>query len=221
VWNGKEMIVWGGYTECCPIDSTLHDPGAAAYDPASNRWRTLADVPAPWSGDGGAPVVTRYGSDMLVWRGERLGRFDAAANVWHDLGAPASHPTSCHVSGGPVARGALVGDRFYVWTGGCRAEFGAAYDLKGGAWLDIGPAPEGLTGVAAADDGVYAVIGAPPVSTRRFDVRSGTWVDTPTPVPKELGTSPFVTWTGSTLLVWGGYKADGRSRAAALYRPGP
>src|SRR5688500_2211628 len=34
VWMGKEMLVWGGIALCCPIDSELHDPAAAAYDPA-------------------------------------------------------------------------------------------------------------------------------------------------------------------------------------------
>src|SRR5205807_4897393 len=48
VWTGREMVVWGGYPRCCPIDSVIHDPAAAAFDPATNRWRRIADVPPPW-----------------------------------------------------------------------------------------------------------------------------------------------------------------------------
>jgi N-acetylneuraminic acid mutarotase len=44
-WTGTEMVVWGGFRRCCPIDSVIHDPAAAAYDPVSDKWRRIADVP--------------------------------------------------------------------------------------------------------------------------------------------------------------------------------
>ena len=44
-WTGTEMVVWGGFARCCPVDSLIHDPAAAAYDPVNDKWRRIADVP--------------------------------------------------------------------------------------------------------------------------------------------------------------------------------
>jgi hypothetical protein len=63
VWNGEEMIVWGGAS---PGGGLAYDDGAT-YDPVTNEWELIADAPiarrsrhiALWTGDG-----------MIVWGGQ-------------------------------------------------------------------------------------------------------------------------------------------------------
>ncbi|MCA1846562.1 MAG: hypothetical protein LC792_25875, partial [Actinobacteria bacterium] len=90
-WTGREMIVWGGIKRCCPIDSEMHDPAAAAYDPATNRWRTIAVVPPPWSGDDGTAVtMAAPGGRPAIWRSGRLALYEPDRDTWAEVpGAPA------------------------------------------------------------------------------------------------------------------------------------
>ncbi|MBI3287102.1 MAG: hypothetical protein HYZ68_03550 [Chloroflexi bacterium] len=67
VWTGKEMIVWGG---SAPLDVRLftHFSDGAAYDPATNSWRLIAE--APISARRGHTAVW-MGNQMIVWGGTR------------------------------------------------------------------------------------------------------------------------------------------------------
>jgi N-acetylneuraminic acid mutarotase len=63
VWTGRELIVWGGGTATGERRPVALDDGAA-YDPATDTWRTLP--PAPILGRRwGVAVWT--GEEMLVW----------------------------------------------------------------------------------------------------------------------------------------------------------
>ena len=78
VWTGREMVVWGGIGQPgagdnSPLDTiierrTLLTPVAdgAAYDPASNRWRTLEPVPLLGRG---FPIAAWDGQGMILWGG--------------------------------------------------------------------------------------------------------------------------------------------------------
>jgi hypothetical protein len=232
VWTGTEMIVWGGLERCCPIDSVIHDTAAAAYNPVTDTWRRLPDVPAPWSGDGGPAIVAAVGSDMLVWRGNRLGRFDVAANAWRDLGSPPSRPDNCMSTGGPGGVGALLGEQFYVWSGGCKATFGAVFNVRSGVWSALPDAPSPnpnagperdpffnqLASITAAGNRLLALGGQSTAAMFSFDARTRTW-SKGAEVANVPGDGPFVAWTGSELLVWGGFNGPGSVRGGAAYRP--
>jgi N-acetylneuraminic acid mutarotase len=78
VWSGRELLVWGGFaapgaTDNGPLDRvierrTLLNPAddGAAYDPATNRWRPLEQVPLLGRG---FPVAVWDGGGMLMWGG--------------------------------------------------------------------------------------------------------------------------------------------------------
>jgi N-acetylneuraminic acid mutarotase len=78
VWSGREMLVWGGIGQPgagdnSPLDTiverrTLLSPvdDGAAYDPATNRWRTLEAVPLLGRG---FPVAAWDGQGMIIWGG--------------------------------------------------------------------------------------------------------------------------------------------------------
>lgn len=223
IWTGREMVVWGGTTQCCPIDSTLHDTEATAYDPAAGRWRRLADVPPPWSGDDGAAITGTRAGDVFVWRNGHLGRLDMTANRWTDLGSPPPPPppasgTRCSSTGGPVSIGAYATDQFFVWTGGCSAEDGAAFDLQKSAWATIGGPPSaGLSTVVATPD-VFGLTTQPGPGLARYDQARKTWQALRAPPASSFGSLPSALWTGADILFWGGY-ADKPVRTGALYRP--
>jgi hypothetical protein len=221
VWTGQEMVVWGGYKQCCPIDSVAHDSDAAAYNPTTDSWRRLVDVPSPWSGDDGGVIVGAYESNMLVWRARGLGLFDVAANTWRDLGAPPSHESNCSVTAGPVSIGTMAGSRFYVWTGGCSPRDGAVYDARTGKWSELGEGPVGLMAVAAAGRRVFAMVRGDAASTLvEFDPTTRSWKPA-TFIPERVGTWPELVWTGSEFIAWDGYERNGsdHTRNAAAYTP--
>ncbi len=105
-WSGKEMLVWSGYSvwqdgPCC-------DDGAA-YNPATNRWRTLPV----------APILGREqmssvwtGRALFVWGGIdfRAGRSTVADGALYD---PKTNAWTVVPSGPLVARWGAVA----VWTG--------------------------------------------------------------------------------------------------------
>ena len=215
VWTGQEMIVWGGVTQCCPIDSVIHDPTAAAYDPDTDEWRQLADVPSPWSGDDGPAVSETFGGDMFVWRNGELGRFDVSENTWQGLGGgPAADPDSqgpmSFSTAGPVSIGAVVRDTFYIWTGGARAVDGLALGLPSGEGKSIAGSDhftDFVPRVAAADDAIFGVnydydMYEPGEGTSvwRYDVAGDSWERLPDP-PAEVGAGATPIWTGKELVV--------------------
>jgi hypothetical protein len=214
------MIIWGGVARCCPIDSVIHDPAAAAYDPAADTWRPLRDVPSPWSGDDGVAIVEATDGDLVVWRDGRLGRFDVAEDIWHDLGPSPSRPWNCSTSAGHPNRGGLLGSTLFVWTGGCKLEYGSALQLGDDEWTDLGGVPEQLGPVVAARDrfiGVTRAGGPAGVSVIEFDPAARAWSQ-PVPAPDTVGDSPALVWTGTELLAWGGHDG-GYIRTGAAYQP--
>jgi len=111
VWTGSELVVWGGDPD--------GDSGAA-YDPAADRWSTMAPVPNP---DGPAP------GEPAVWTGRLLISWginadDADAS---DDTAPSDEPPPVHggsydpvanrwqtFATGPLSRRSYASA---VWTG--------------------------------------------------------------------------------------------------------
>ena len=215
------MVVWGGSTVCCPIDSVIHDDDAAAYSPATNSWRSLPAVPRPWSGDGGPAVVERLGADLVVWRAGHLGRMDGPTGAWRDLGSRPPRARGCMMTGGPKGAAALVGSRVHAWVGHCSLDEGSIYDLDTATWSDGAAAPPGLASVHAAGTRVFGRVqgsgdGASAPSLIELDTGTQRWL-APSAVPPAAYAWSAITWTGSELLLWGG--SGERHRSGATYRP--
>jgi hypothetical protein len=169
---------------------------------------------------------------MLIWRANRLGRFDVAANAWHDLGSPPSHTDNCMSTAGPDAQGALLGKVFYVWSGGCKPQFGSAFDLDAGAWSTLPDAPGSTSGadptqdpywdrlfsITAAGNRLLALQGKSTASIVAFDTGARRWTKL-APAANPPGTTPFVAWTGTELLVWGGFDDGTTVRGGSAYQP--
>jgi hypothetical protein len=218
-WVGGEVIVWGGMTRCCAIDSTVHDDKAVAYDPVDDTWRALPDVPDHVAGDGSEAISVEHNGSMYVFRDRRLARFDPSSEKWADLGGPTPpSEEGCWVTGGPIHEATFVGDRFFTWSGSCYAINGEVYS-EAGTWKDIADAADGLSALAPTDAAIYATATASSddrLSIVRYSIAHDSWstIDNP---PVKLGFSPQLVWTGSALLIWGGFGDN--SPAGALYTP--
>jgi hypothetical protein len=234
VWTGHEMVVWGGYARCCPIDSVIHDPAAAAYDPATNRWRRIADVPPPWSGDDGFAATLVADGRPLVWRRGRLGGYDPAANAWSDvtgrppatlpppLKGPAADPGAAALPAGstiePVALAASSGGDVFTWIGHAGRLAGAAWRPSTSTWRATAPldAQTGSAIVAAGPDRLFAAAGQ---SARlvEYEVKDDRWSELPLP-PIPTRSDAALIWTGSELIVWGGMGDEGPEMDGAAWR---
>jgi N-acetylneuraminic acid mutarotase len=118
VWNGKYMIIWGGYGF-----RDLNDPlnTGGLYNPKKDTWKPVTTTGAPEARDflyGSQAIWT--GNEMIVWGGWREipfsplntgGRYNPKTNSW----------SATTTTGAPSARSghALVwtGQKMIVWGG--------------------------------------------------------------------------------------------------------
>lgn len=223
VWTGREMLVWGGIDQCCPIDSEIHDPAAAAYDPATDRWRRVADVPGPWSGDGGTAVTLVDGDRPLIWRRGHLAEAaDAAMTAWGEVAGvqPAALPADPALpstTGDPAAMGAAAGGEVFTWTGRSGQLHGLAWRPSGKTWRRTATldGQSGGTVVAGGPDRIYAAAGQ---SARILEYRidQDRWQELPLP-PIPTRSAAVLVWTGSELLFWGGMGDEGAEMDGAIW----
>jgi len=228
VWTGREMLVWGGYGRCCPIDSVIHDPAAAAYDPATNRWRRIADVPPPWSGDDGFAATTAAGGRPLIWRRGHLAVYDDATDAWREVPGTAPAPEAPLTGPGrpaatttdPLALATAAGPEIFTWTGaGGNRLAGLAYRPSDHTWRRIA-AFDGQFGAQLAPAGTDRLYAAAGQSARVLEYRiaDDRWTELPlAPVPTRSGA--VLAWTGSELLYWGGNGDEGPEMDGAAWRP--
>jgi hypothetical protein len=226
IWTGKEVVVWGGITMCCPVDSTVHEAGAASYDPVADRWRALPDVPQPWSGDGGDAIGFAHDGTAWIWRHGTLGRL-SLDGAWTTFALePAAAPAEderCWVTGAPFAQGVAVMSSLFIWTSVCDESNGHRLDLGTKQWADLGPGPWGIYSRNLVADGehAYGFWSADGQDAGRLHLMSpdGTWQDLPPPPANSFGSWPAVVGTGDGAVIWGGSDPDGKpKRAGAVVR---
>jgi hypothetical protein len=224
VWTGTEMVVWGGLGRCCPIDSVIHEPAAAAYDPVSDEWRRIADVPPPWSGDDGSAVTVADGGRPLVWRLRRLGAYDAAGNAWNEVaGAPPElslgNPARPTTTSDPFALGVSLDREIFTWTGASGELHGLAWRSWEGSWRRTAPL-DGQAGASIAAGGPGRIYAAAGQSARVLGYRMADdrWDELPLP-PISTRSAAVLAWTGSELLFWGGVGDEGPEMDGAAWRP--
>lgn len=172
VWTGREMIVVGGEGDATgtPGGYTVF-ADAAAYNPATQRWRRLPPMPAPRAG----ATATWTGAEVLVVGGrhEVGGRsveyadgvaYNPATNRWRRLPGM-STSRFLHAA---------------VWTGS-RLLVTGGVTMRGNERT------------------------APPRG-QAYDPTTDRWSALPIS-PLRARYSQVAVWTGSQLLVWGGYPA--------------
>ncbi len=241
------MIIWGGSApeRGEQLGRPLGD--GARYNPQTRTWRPMSEegAPAPRRGH----TATWTGSEMIVWGGygdtfysssrarnpddQVFGdgaRYDPIADVWRPMSAEgAPSPRALHSA-------VWTGSEMIVWGGPGLAD-GGRYDPAGDAWLPL------LGEDAPADTGHYLLDSRPfgawtGAATLFWGGTTGglyspaldTWRSMPEMAPRELtgptgvrdvGSYTVGAWTGSQLVVWGGYATRFVSYLAngAVYDP--
>ncbi len=213
VWTGTEMIVWGGFR------GNFLNSGSR-YDPATDTWRAVLSTNAPSARgrhtrdldrnhDGGLGGLGRPdGIDTAVSTG---GRYDPATDTW----------TATSTTGAPTPRlnhtAVWTGQRMIVWGGeaeGAIAGPGARYRIETDSWEPMATQGGARTNHTAVWTGTEMIVWGGAVegvqlnTGARYNPASNTW--TPTQSWMFLGapqerTSHVAVWTGTHMLIWGGY----------------
>jgi N-acetylneuraminic acid mutarotase len=210
-WTGREMLVWGGVSS---PDAETRRVDGAAYDPASDTWRTIA--PSPIHRDGGAAGVWT-GSSWAIVEGLKDedgspidvegATYDPAADQWTvlpGLRLPAS------VSGSIAWTGSEV---LFVANPDAGPAVGYRLRLGEQAWRPIAAAPFGGlsagTGIWTGGELVIPVAfvevdPAGNVSDRLFayDPATDRWRASSLPPTGARGLSAV--WTGRELVFYSG-----------------
>lgn len=219
VSTGRAMIVWGGNGEGPYADG-------ASYDTASSTWKPLAA--APLSPRRGHSAVWT-GSSMVVFGGQ--GRADGCRQLCALNDGAAYDPATDRWS--PIAAAPLAGrrghtavwiqNRMVVWggavEGGAAVGDGAAYDPATNAWTPLPQAPleprVSHRTVAsthrmlvwggsseAEEGGKYFANGAIYSPDTNSWAPMAPYPETTEPAARDSFSS---VWTGTQMLVWGGY----------------
>jgi N-acetylneuraminic acid mutarotase len=220
VWTGTEMIVWGGSGFSSPWIRT-----GGRYSPGTNGWTATTLTGAPGARQLHTAVWT--GSRMVVWGGATA-TFDTSTGAVYDPGTNSWTPTS--TAGAPTARnaaaGVWTGSKVLVWGGSTYNgsyqvhNTGALYDVATNTWTPTSttgaPSPReffaydwtgntfivwgGCTDDPTCGDSTY--------TGGQYDPVANTWIPTElTGAPNARGKTEGV-WTGTELIVWGGFTDD-------------
>ena len=214
VWTGREMIVWGGY------DGTRYVNTGSRYDPVSDTWRSTNTLNAPF-GPERSPVWT--GTEMLLCCGLSI---DESGGDRYIVAAydPAGDEWRVALPIGPTDRrfnhfSVWTGSEMIVW-GGLTTEFtntGFLYNPMTDQTRSMSTlrAPEGRSLPAGVWTGTEMIVwggyrGHPGPREfddgGRFDPVTNTWQPiSMTNAPAERAGHTAI-WTGSEMIVWGGYE---------------
>lgn len=226
VWTGNEMIVWGGYLvgqdrNTFPYQRYARD--GAAYDPATDEWRTLAPSPLPAGYD---PMTVWTGEEMIIFTTESSdpaagkpnypvgAAYDPATDRWRELGSSPLFP----IASPPAIwlKGEMLFMTFGELEGHSRNQppTAGAYNPSTDSWRILRSAPSYasssyLTPIATDDEVLFGTFAYDPVA----DV----WRKLPR-APIQDREFPTEVWTGTEVIVWGGAKAP---RGGTIVNPPP
>ena len=219
VWSGTEMIVWGGFF----FDGHNHYLNTGGkYNPSTNSWTPTGTEGAPGARYRHSGVWT--GSEMIVWGGRTRdlgflntgGKYSPVTDTW----APMT------LANAPEGRGyhgtVWTGNDMIVWGGFASSGYlntGGRYNPGTDNWTGVSTvnAPVGRelpTAVWSGNEmivwGGYYYDGNDHYTNTggRYNPGTDSWTSTNTgnaPVGRESHTA---VWTGSQMVIWGGYYAD-------------
>jgi hypothetical protein len=161
VWDGQELLVWGGARGASDQPPQLGD--GASYDPVTRQWAVLP--PGPLSARSRMASVWT-GHDLFMWGGDEgaEGKFqptpdgavyDPGSRTWHQL--PPS-PLAAAVDAQALWTGdevVVIGGQVAISTSFGPGSAAAAYNPATGRWHSLPPIPlhapgDVLTNLAAA-----------------------------------------------------------------------
>jgi hypothetical protein len=227
-WTGSEMVVWGG-----TLGETMGLSNGARYDPVADSWEPTGAVGAPSPRYLHTAVWT--GQELIVWGGyhsgahrDSGGRYDPGSDSWTPTTAsrtPANRTAFASAwtgvemvvwggYSGPTtfADGALYRPATDLWSELSRNHPLAPAAFAEAVWTGVELLVWGGADNVWAGNEVYLAQGA------RYGVVSDSWLPIPpvgAPSPRYFHTA---VWTGSEMIVWGGY-GEGYWADGGAYAP--
>jgi VCBS repeat-containing protein len=234
VWTGTEMITWGGCnggTEFCTTSM------GGRYNPTTDTWTLTSTAGAPLPRRKHGAVWT--GTEMLIWGGCREnsngnqncaiilgdgGRYNPTTDSWQLMST----------SGEPAPRTfppmLWTDDEMIVWSGSAAASPGARYNPTTNTWQPISttnaPAGNNASLVWTGSEMIAwgGCTGSPFCDTYyntggRYNPDTNTWTPTSTTNAPSPRSGHEAVWTGTEMLVWGGYDGSTYSVAGGRYNP--
>lgn len=220
------MIVWGGTA----VDGTTLGDGAR-YDPGSKTWTPISMLNAPMPRYDHTVVWT--GTEMIIWGGRSSGftflsngaRYNPELDQWIPL----------NNVGAPTARGShgavWTGSEMIVW-GGLRGDItygndGARSSPANNSWIAMttNGAPAGRVLPSAVWTGNRMVIWGGSGSIvqglfndgGRYDPVANSWSPVSTNNAPTNRHSHVTVWTGSEMVIWGGYNGTAYEGSGGRY----
>lgn len=231
LWTGDRMIV------CC--GRVRGEPGAAAYNPATDTWRKLPTSPVGRF-DVGFAVAVWTGNEMIVTGGITGGgtgtvrttaAYDPETDRWRTL-------PDVPVALERRAAAVWTGEQMIVWP--TDGKGGWALDPQAERWTELPDAPDGARPVSASavwTGHEVVIVGARPSSggpgseeklvAAAYRPSTGSWRTLDPGLPEAVAGSGNVgsqaaVWTGDRVLVWTGSLGSGtdqRGTVVLAYNP--
>ena len=216
VWTGSEMIIWGG-----EANNSLLDSGGR-YDPATDTWAPINSSGAPTARARHTTVWT--GMEMIVWGGydesfspvNTGGKYNPGTNSW----------TATSTTNAPTGReqhsAVWTGNQMIVW-GGYDTNFndvntGGRYNPGTNSWTatTTSNAPTARDSHTAIWTGSEMVVWggfdnfnfADLNTGGRYNPNTNTWTPTSLNSVPDARENHSAVWTGSEMIVWGGFNED-------------
>ena len=226
IWTGGEMIVWGGYFQQPPGTDHYVNTGGR-YNPSTDSWTATNTVNAPIGRALHTTVLA--GSEMIVWGGAIAnsqwvntgGRYNATTDSWaatSTVNAPSARASHTAV---------WSGSEMMVWGGftfSDETNTGGRYNPSADSWTatSITNAPNGRYDHTAVWTGSEMIVWGgygclDPACLNRGYLNTGAryspttdgWVATNLTSAPTVRESQTAVWTGSEMIVWGGFLFDG------------
>jgi N-acetylneuraminic acid mutarotase len=231
VWSGTEMIVWGGYFRDVNGEHFLNTGGR--YDAATNSWTATSTANGPTGRDLHTAIWT--GNEMIVWGGTSNGvtalntggRYNPNTNSWR----------ASSVINAPSSRyyhtGVWSGSEMIVWGGTDYINYfntGGRYNPVANTWtptsLTNAPSRRQLhTAVWTGSemivwggnfwDGIQHYLN----TGSRYNPATNSWAAASTANAPPGRENHTAVWTGSKMIVWGGYDGNNNVNTGGRYNP--
>jgi N-acetylneuraminic acid mutarotase len=226
VWTGSEMIVWGGGDGI----SNLNTGGR--YNPSIDTWTATSTINAPTARAEYTAVWT--GSEMILWGGRvnngiylnTGGRYNPSTDSW----------AATSITNAPTARtdhtAVWTGSEMIVWGGfyqGISFNTGGRYNPNTNSWTTTSTsnAPDAryyhtavwtgsemiLWGGIHDPNNIYLNSGG------RYNPSTDSWVATSTTNAPARRLNHTAFWTGSEMIVWGGFNGASDLDTGGRYNP--
>ena len=225
VWADSEMIVWGGSNV-----SNYYKTGGR-YNPTTDSWTATDTTNAPEGRCRNTAVWT--GSEMIVWGGgiaaspyyaKTGGRYNPTTDSW------TATDTTTAPEGTYLHTAVWTGSEMIVWGGIPFTNTGGRYKPSSNTWTATSTtnAPTGRTFHTAVWTGSEMIVWGGRTSNNpatytntggRYNPVTNSWTATDTTGAPTARDGHTAVWTGTEMIVWGGYDATGDVSTGGRYNP--